>query len=502
MSGKKIDEGEIMSVKRFDISTVRYMNIDSNGFLRGDGVVTRIGVFTYANPDGTLRKELRHPDDILRVDSLNTMSMIPITDGHPQDMISPENAKRLSVGFVGENIRPDGSHIIAPVVITDANTINKVQGGVKSLSLGYAVDLIKEDGEYDGMRYDFRQTNVRYNHLAIVNTARAGNGAKLKFDGFNMDAEDAVLVEDAIINNKDIFTPEDIDWDEYADPEYLNDVQNCMTVKKREDRTAALRKSLRALGKRKEINRQRIKSGEKPLLEGKPVSLSSFIEKTSATKTTVKNIKKGDSADNIFLKQFTGGKGMDDVFRIDGISYPCSPEVVNFINKLQVKHDALEKELDGKLSEVDTLRKDKDTISAERDTAIDKIKKLEGQNHSDEINKLVKERVDIMNVAEKVIPNGVIKIDGKDVKLDSADNISIKKAVISSQSSDVNFDGKSEDYINARFDTVVEGIVKSGITSQKKVTIPQGNGGSSDRIDADEARQKMIKEMKEAHAAK
>jgi len=483
------------TVKRFDINSLDFMHEDVNGFLKGDGVVTRIGVFTYVNPDGTLRKELRHPDDVLRIDSLNTMRMIPITDGHPMDLVTPQNAKSLSVGNVGENIRPDGSHVVASVLINDANMIDKVHAGQKALSLGYRVDLVEEAGEYDGVRYDFRQTNVRYNHLAIVNTARAGNGAKLKFDGMNLDADDAVLMLDEQEHN------DDIDWDSFTDKEFDDEMDACVGMKHK-DRTAAMRKALKSLGKRKSANKSRIKAGKNPILGGKEVSLQTFLKKTSMTKTKVKKIKKGDSITktNNPLQEVSR---MDSVFNIDGIAYECAPEVVNHIKKLQTKHDTLETELSTKLDEFDAQKKELDKVTGERDDAKDKLKKLEEKDNTDEIQAAVKTRVDIMTIAEKVIKNGKVKVDGKEIKLDEAKNIDLKKGVILSQYPDANFDEKSDDYIDARYDAVVETLGKDGIKSQRQAVTPKpGVKTDEDHVDADDARTQMEKDMKSAHLPK
>jgi hypothetical protein len=63
------------------------------------------------------------------------------------------------------------------------DAINAVVNGIQELSLGYSVNLIEEAGEYDGERYDFRQTEIEYNHLAIVPSARAGSEARIILDG-------------------------------------------------------------------------------------------------------------------------------------------------------------------------------------------------------------------------------------------------------------------------------------------------------------------------------
>ncbi len=77
-------------VKRFDIGNlIEYVYETKDGFLKGDGVVTRTGVFTYVNADGSLRKELRHPSDVLSLNSMHSMKMIPITNNHPTDFVTP-----------------------------------------------------------------------------------------------------------------------------------------------------------------------------------------------------------------------------------------------------------------------------------------------------------------------------------------------------------------------------------------------------------------------------
>ena len=74
--------------------------------------------------------------------------MIPVVDGHPPErLINSTNAKRLAVGYTGETIEDEYPHIIANMVITDKNMVEKIKDKKKNeLSLGYTVDLIPEDG--------------------------------------------------------------------------------------------------------------------------------------------------------------------------------------------------------------------------------------------------------------------------------------------------------------------------------------------------------------------
>lgn len=188
---------KLNDVARFDKGQVKGdAFITDEGYIKANAIVTRTGVFLYKNPDGTIRKELRHPDEVFKTDSLDSMKMIPVTNGHPQErLVSAENAKRLAIGYTGETITQDGEFVLSNLVITDLASIKDVtERNRRELSLGYTVDLIPEEGSYDGQPYNFRQTNIKYNHLSIVDNARAGSEARIALDSF--DAEE-ILIEEA-----------------------------------------------------------------------------------------------------------------------------------------------------------------------------------------------------------------------------------------------------------------------------------------------------------------
>ena len=68
------------------------------GFLVARAPVTSIGVFTYRNPDGSERRELRLPEEVFAEESLATLRMKPLTLLHPDEAVTPENIGELQVG--------------------------------------------------------------------------------------------------------------------------------------------------------------------------------------------------------------------------------------------------------------------------------------------------------------------------------------------------------------------------------------------------------------------
>jgi hypothetical protein len=87
-----------MTAMRFDRGELRGAATRTDeGYIRADAIVTRVGVLTYRNKDGTLRRELRHPDDVFSAESLASLKLIPVTNEHPPGrLVNADNAKELS----------------------------------------------------------------------------------------------------------------------------------------------------------------------------------------------------------------------------------------------------------------------------------------------------------------------------------------------------------------------------------------------------------------------
>lgn len=154
------------------------------GFLTGRAICTNIGVFSYRQQDGKMRRELRLPSEVRDSASLASLKMKPITNDHPTGtLVNPENVSKLAVGTTGDDIRCDSYHVSVPITVTEKDAIKAVEGGKHALSCGYTCDLDPTPGVWMGVEYDAVQKNIRYNHVALVDKARAGDAAKLRMDG-------------------------------------------------------------------------------------------------------------------------------------------------------------------------------------------------------------------------------------------------------------------------------------------------------------------------------
>lgn len=142
---------------------------------------------------------MRHPDDVFNADSLESLKLKPVTDNHPPELVNSDNAELYSIGSTGESVTTDENSVAIKFSVHRKDAIKKVALGKRELSLGYNLDLEEEAGVWDGVPYTHRQKNIRYNHLAIVDQARAGRMARINMDGvavqLHHDNEDKSMTE-------------------------------------------------------------------------------------------------------------------------------------------------------------------------------------------------------------------------------------------------------------------------------------------------------------------
>lgn len=176
---------------RYDRGSLRSPVVLSDGSLRVDAVISRAGVFEYREPDGRITKEYRPAEEVFSKKSMDSFIGMAVVNNHPYSepdgLITVENRSRLGKGFVLEGVRRDGNELVATLVITDPDLIREMKAGKTAVSCGYEQDLVVRSGTApDGSRFDAVQTNIRGNHVAIVDVARAGDIARVRMDSATM----------------------------------------------------------------------------------------------------------------------------------------------------------------------------------------------------------------------------------------------------------------------------------------------------------------------------
>jgi len=173
----------------FDDSQTFKAIIDKvTGFLTAPVILARTGVQQYMGYELGLKDRLmekigvmRPAKEVFHPDSIKSFVNLIVTDDHPTEIVTIDNVKKLQKGQVSEVIRID--EVLSGVTtITDKDQIKKIQEGKVEVSVGYSNNLKEEKGTFDGVDYEFIQTDIKANHLAIVDAGRCGSACKLTMD--------------------------------------------------------------------------------------------------------------------------------------------------------------------------------------------------------------------------------------------------------------------------------------------------------------------------------
>lgn len=122
-------------------------------------------------PDKLIRVS-RGPDDLFRPETIASFEGKPVTLGHPDEFVTPDNIKQHAVGTMS-NVRRgaglDNELMIADLLITDRAAIDAIQkGGIEEVSNGYEADYEQQQPGRAAQR------NILGNHVALVERGRCG----------------------------------------------------------------------------------------------------------------------------------------------------------------------------------------------------------------------------------------------------------------------------------------------------------------------------------------
>jgi hypothetical protein len=171
-----------------DSSPLKVTVDKTTGFLTAPVSLARVGVQYYMGFELGLKDRLverigvmRSAEEVFHPDSIASYKNLVVTDDHPAELVTVDNVKNLQKGTVSEVV-PNGSVLSGLVTITDRDQIKKIKDGKVEVSVGYSNILKEETGTYDGVGYEFVQTGIRANHMAIVDAGRCGSACKLTLD--------------------------------------------------------------------------------------------------------------------------------------------------------------------------------------------------------------------------------------------------------------------------------------------------------------------------------
>lgn len=168
----------------FKPSSRKYLD---NGFLRVSGKAARTGVYEYlacelgitdCNPTDII-KVYRPEEEVFNDTSIESYKNVDVTNDHPAQFVDSKTFREKSVGHVISAAR-DGDFVNVDVMIKDDSAIRDIESGKTQLSPGYSAIYVKEDGTAPcGTQYQYKQTAIDINHVAIVSRGRGGSQVRL-----------------------------------------------------------------------------------------------------------------------------------------------------------------------------------------------------------------------------------------------------------------------------------------------------------------------------------
>lgn len=171
-----------------DTVTVSGIRRTADGYLVADAKVARTGIQEYlgselGKPDMMFVRVYRPEDAVFSTDAMHTYAFRPMTNDHPPEQVTADNWRKYAIGQTGGEVVRDGEYIRVPMVLMDAQAISDYESGKRELSMGYQAEIEFRDGvTANGQKYDAIQTNLKMNHLALVDRARGGAALRIGDD--------------------------------------------------------------------------------------------------------------------------------------------------------------------------------------------------------------------------------------------------------------------------------------------------------------------------------
>ena len=135
-----------------------------------DYLGTEIGLKT-----NEIVKVYRPEEEVFSEAAMASFEGKSVTNNHPKEQVDPENVKLYEMGHAQNVRRGTGEFkdfLVADLHIHDAELIDAIKAGKRQISCGYECEYVERDGH-------IVQTNIRGNHVAVVDEGRAGIKASI-----------------------------------------------------------------------------------------------------------------------------------------------------------------------------------------------------------------------------------------------------------------------------------------------------------------------------------
>lgn len=143
--------------------------------------IARTGTYQYLRSEVGLDGQgivevYREPEEVFSPTAIASFEGKAFTDTHPSCDVTADNWSIYAKGTL-TNVRrgsgKDSNFLLADIVVNDPVVIDEIRTKVKrEVSAGYECEYVEENGK-------IYQRNIRGNHVALVQSGRAGNSVRI-----------------------------------------------------------------------------------------------------------------------------------------------------------------------------------------------------------------------------------------------------------------------------------------------------------------------------------
>jgi len=441
-----------MKLQRFDSVPVNPTYYTEEGYLIDHPIVTTCGIFEYLHEDGSIRRELRLPEEVFKAKSLATYKGKPIIITHDAGAINKDNVDDEQIGTILSEGYQDGENVRAEIIIHNTDAMKECK--LRELSLGYNLRLEDKSGEWNGEHYDAIQRDIEINHLALVDEARAGEAARLNVDGkksqggkpMKRSRRDGDAFEEAI----EAYKARKNESENESEP---NEELPQQPVEEQDE-------------DEEELNNVPADNNNVPFAdnvseedeEDEPVDEVQMVKDRRERRDSEGDPRDVESAMGVIAQQ---DEDIDTLLKL--------------IEALKAKNDYVDAE-----DEPAPVTVEEEEEEEEFDCANDKS----GSLNMDSVDKYISQKLEICRMGDKLGVEGIEKLDV----------LNGKKAIIKAVKPTVRLDGKSKSYIDAMYDIAKDDIAKRKSTDRQRMSMFNSDSkGKNEPSGAAEARERMIK---------
>ena len=189
--------------------------VDINGWITiKDNPILKAGIFPYLGSEigqgkaSRVYKVLRSEEELSKPETIKSFELVPLINEHfVLGELGTDTDDKPIDGIVGESIYFEAPYLKSNIKVFGKHIKKLIEVGKIELSAGYSCKYIPVENNSD---YDFIQTDIRANHLALVEAGRNGSDVAVQ-DAlkFTLDSKELLMNLEDILAQISALSEED-----------------------------------------------------------------------------------------------------------------------------------------------------------------------------------------------------------------------------------------------------------------------------------------------------